>query len=111
MAEGAMLGITNILVGLLIMVLCIPLMQDKIEMNRWYGFRFKKSYASVENWYEINRYGAKRMFFWSILIIVIGILTFFIPTEVRSSIPVALACAPLTVIIPAIESWLFARKL
>lgn len=43
-------GITNIFVGLLTIAVCIPLLKDKIAMNRWYGIRFRKSFESEENW-------------------------------------------------------------
>jgi hypothetical protein len=55
------LGLSNVFVGALIIAVCIPLLKNKIRMNRWYGMRFRKSFESDENWYKINRYGAKRM--------------------------------------------------
>lgn len=105
------LGLSNIFVGILIIAVCIPLLKNKIRMNRWYGMRFRKSFESNENWYKINRYGANRMILWSLIIIVIGILTFFLPVDSRRSLRLAIACVPLILIIPAIESWLFVKKL
>ncbi|HBA54270.1 MAG TPA: hypothetical protein DCZ04_07395 [Syntrophorhabdus aromaticivorans] len=104
-------GISNIFVGLLMIALCIPLLKCRIPMNQWYGVRFSKSFESTENWYKINKYGAGRMIFWSILIIVIGVMALFIPLHGKRTLQAAMACAPLLLIIPVIESWLFARKL
>ncbi len=105
------LGLSNIFVGVLIIAVCIPLLKNKIRMNRWYGMRFRKSFESNENWYKINRYGANRIILWSVIIIVIGILTFFLPVDSRRSLRLVIACVPLILIIPAIESWLFVKKL
>jgi hypothetical protein len=80
-------------------------------MNCWYGMRFRKSFESNENWYKINGYGARRMIQWSIVIIVIGLLTFVAPLETRKNLRLAIRSAPLIVIIPVIETWLFAKKL
>lgn len=111
MANQNMLGLSNIFVGILIIALCIPLLNDKIRMNRWYGIRLPKSYTSDENWYKINRYGAKRMILWSVVLVLIGIAAFFIPADGERKLGLALAWAPLILIIPAIESWLFSKKL
>lgn len=77
--NNIMTGITNILVGLLIIILNIPLTKKKIKMNRWYGMRIPKSFESEENWYKINEYGGKIFIYWSIPIILIGIISLFLP--------------------------------
>lgn len=105
------LSFSNIFVGALIIALSIPLLWGKIGMNRWYGMRFKKSFESKENWYKINRYGAKRMMVWSAVIIAIGMMTLLVPAASTGISPAAISCAPVILIIPAIEGWLFARKL
>lgn len=109
--ESLMLGLTNVFVGVLIIALCLPLLKNKIRMNCFYGIRFKKSFESDENWYKINQFGARRMMIWSVVIIFIGILTFIIPVEARRSLRSILAYSPLILIIPAIESWLFTKRL
>ena len=109
--ESTMRALSNIFVGVLIIAVSIPLQKNKIRMNCWYGMRFRKSFESDEKWYAINRYGASRMIFWSIVLIVIGILTFLLPLETTKSLRLAIRCAPLIVIIPVIETWLFAKKL
>ena len=52
-------GLTNILVGGLLLALSIPLIKGKVKMNYLYGVRFKKSFESEENWYALNRYGGR----------------------------------------------------
>jgi hypothetical protein len=104
-------GLSDIAVGVLAIILCIPLLRNKVEMNRWYGIRFKKSFESTGNWYKINRYGARRMILWSVVIIVIGVVGLFPAFRGRGDLQAAVACAPLLLIIPAIESRLYAGRL
>src|SRR2546422_11326475 len=46
-------------VGLLTAGLAIPLVRRKVPMNRVYGVRIAKAFASDRDWYEINAYGGK----------------------------------------------------
>lgn len=109
--ESLILGLTNIFVGALVIALCLPLLKNKIRMNYFYGIRFKKSFESDENWYKINQFGARRIIIWSVVIIFIGILIFIIPVDARRSLRPMFASSPLILIIPAIESWLFTKRL
>ena len=61
----------------LILALSIPLFLGKVPMNHFYGVRFRQSFKSDQNWYEINRYGAKVMALFTIPIYIaasIGVL-------------------------------------
>ena len=49
--------------GVLFLVIAFPLLRGKIKRNSWYGFRFKKSFASEELWLKINRFGARKLCF------------------------------------------------
>lgn len=75
------LGISNIFVGLLIIIISLPLARRKVPMNRVYGVRLKKSFESEENWYTINAYGGRLLIGWSIRLVLIGVATFFLPLE------------------------------
>jgi hypothetical protein len=112
---GIILGLTDIFCAVLFIAVSIPLLRRKIGMNRWYGMRFRKSFESEENWYRINEYGAKRMIFWSIILAAIGIVTLFIPLESSGRgtalTVLLLSSAPVIIIIPCIEAYLFARRL
>lgn len=69
----------TILPGILFVIISIPLLLGKIPMNNWYGFRIEKAFVSNENWYAINKYGAKQMILWSALLIMVGIVLLFVP--------------------------------
>lgn len=105
------LGISNILVALLIILLSTPLLKRRIPMNRWYGVRFKRSFKSDDNWYRINAYAAKQLILWSIPLLLIGALTFFLHLEGRRTLTILLACAPLLILVPATISYRFTQKL
>jgi uncharacterized membrane protein len=103
------IALVNLFCGLLYIGLAIPLYKEKVEMNYLYGVRFTKSYKSDENWYKINKYGAKRMIFWSIPLIGIGLVLLFLPPLSEQALAI-LSFAPLIVLIPAFQSYLYSRK-
>lgn len=105
------LALSNIGAGILAIAACIPLLRKRIGMNHWYGFRFRKSFSSDEHWYAINRYGAKRMIFWSVVIITVGVVGLVIPSNNNEILWIGMSGAPALLIIPALESWILAKKL
>ena len=76
------LGVTLIFCGLLFIGINIPLYKGSIKMNYWYGFRIGKAFDSEQNWYDINKYGAKRLMIWSVPIIITGIIYLFLSPRV-----------------------------
>ena len=103
-------GLSNVFIGLLIILLCIPLIKRKIKMNRWYGMRIPKSFKSEENWYKINEYGGKIFIYWSIPILLIGIISLFLPPLGEKGITI-LSLVPLLVILPTIQLLIYSRKI
>lgn len=104
-AIGILLG------GLVIFFASLPLAYRKIPMNQVYGIRIQASFESDQRWYEINAYGGRRMAAWSLLIIVTGVLGFFVPKNcfliyAWASVAVTLA----SVLIPAIQTFWWSRK-
>ena|ERR1700733_8029360 len=99
-----------IIPSLLIAGSCVPLIQGKVKMNDWYGFRIPKAFKSKENWLAINKYGGKVMVAWAIFI---GLV--FIPLAIvfknDSSILGLLFVAPVFYILPVIQTYRYAAKL
>jgi hypothetical protein len=56
------LVLTNLIVGILMMIVSLPMIDNKIKPNRYYGFRVKKTLENPEIWYKVNEYSGKRMF-------------------------------------------------
>jgi hypothetical protein len=104
------LGVSNIFVGLLCVALAIPLRAGRVKRNNLYGVRFPQSLASDEAWLAINRYGATRLMLWASPLIPLGVITFFLPLTPHGWTLWIVALAPLIVLVPAVESWLFARR-
>ena len=105
------LGISNIFVATTLILLSIPLIQQKVSMNKMYGVRIKKAFESEENWYKINTYGGKQLVLWSIPLGLLGVSTFFLPLDGNGFMITLIACAPLIVLVPAIMSCIYAKKL
>jgi hypothetical protein len=74
-------AITLACLGVIVILTCIPLLLGKIKMNRAYGFRFGKAFESEDNWYKINRYGARMLIYWALALMAIGLWCLYIPAE------------------------------
>lgn len=106
------LCISNLIIGLLLVLLSIPLKRGSVKMNVLYGVRFKKSFESEENWYKINKYGAERFMLWSLPIFAIGFVVLFIPFNENLALILLVAHVPVIVLLIAVvETYQFARKL
>jgi uncharacterized membrane protein len=81
MKPNIFFGIINIACALLIIGISIPLVNHKIKMNHFYGIRIKKSFESEDSWYKINEYGGKQLIIWSIPMILVGLISFFVPID------------------------------
>ena len=99
-------------IGLLTTLLSIPLILKKIPMNRVYGIRVRKAFASQRNWYEINAYGGKLLFAFGILLLAYGWFSLdFVPPPTSPWTPVFLLL-PLLVLVPVLAMFnAFARRL
>ena len=105
------LGIANLVVGLLMILLSIPLKKGSIKMNYWYGFRIPKSFESDEVWYKLNEYFAERFEKWSLLIILAGVFSFFVPFGENLFLILFFSFFPLIIVIPAYETYRFSKTL
>lgn len=50
------------LTGLLFVGLSVPLIQQRVPPNRYYGFRAKKTLSDTKIWYEANRVSGDDLF-------------------------------------------------
>ena len=98
----------SILCGILFIVISLPLLRGSIPMNRFYGFRISRGFTSNANWYAINKYGAKALIFWSIVMIASGVLFLFVslPSPLAGLIPLVICTAAAIV-----QTLHFARQL
>ncbi len=112
MLEGAVfIGISDLLTGLLLVLVAIPLIERRVARNRWYGVRIPKAYASEENWYAINEVGGRWLAGAGVVLALVGGLVLLCPpTTVGGVLIAALAPLPLVLftLVPVLR---FARRL
>ena len=51
------LSITLLFSGILIFAGCLPMVHNRIPMNKFYGARTKASFKNDESWYHLNEIG------------------------------------------------------
>ncbi|QOV87444.1 SdpI family protein [Humisphaera borealis] len=110
-AVAITIGISWTLVGLISIALSVPLIRGHIRPNAFYGVRFPQSFESDEAWFAINRFGGMRLAVWSTPLVVVGLVSFFLPLRSNTALALVLGFAPLVfILIPVFESWRFARR-
>ncbi len=103
-------GATLIFVALVSIAVSVPLYKGQVKMNKWYGVRTAKSFSSDENWYAVNKYGARQLMRWSVPELVSGIALTFLPfgvATVVAMIVVLQAC----LVIPLVQVYRFGKRL
>lgn len=97
----------TIVPGIIFILISLPLLKGRVPMNHWYGFRMKQAFVSDDNWYAVNRYGAKQLIGWSVLLILFGVLTLFV------QMPSPLRVLPLgiTALAATIKTYAYAKTL
>ena len=112
MIEGAsFVGWSDLLTGLLLIVLAVPLIRRRVPMNRWYGVRIPRAFASEANWYAINEVGGRWLAGAGGLVALAGaFVVLWPPTSITGVLVAALApVAPvLLALVPVMR---FARRL
>ena len=105
------LGLCQTLVGLLCIGLSIPLLHDKIKPNPFYGVRLRQSLQSDAAWFAINRYWAKRMIGWAGFLVILGSASFVVPFARHIwAVWIVVAVIFIAVLVPALQSWTYARR-
>ncbi|MEO7794534.1 MAG: SdpI family protein [Thermoanaerobaculia bacterium] len=112
MVGGAVfIGISDLLTGLLLVLVSIPLIRRKVAPNKWYGVRIPKAYTSDSNWYAINALGGRWMAAAGILLALTGAVVLLWPPATLTGVLIAsLAPVPL-VLLTLVPVLRFARRL
>ena len=93
-----------LLVGLVTFLISLPLIYRKVPMNAFYGIRIRASFQSRQRWYDINAQGGRLFAKWSALIIVAGLVGFFVPIDIfLFYVPAAVVVTLLAVLMPVIQ--------
>lgn len=99
MVEGAVfIGSSDLLTGLLLVLLAIPLIRRRVAMNRWYGVRIPKAYVSEANWFAINEVGGRWLAGAGVVLALVGGFVLLCPPTTVSGVLIA-ALAPLPLVL------------
>lgn len=105
---NAKTAVTLICLGFILIAVSLPLYLGKIKMNYFYGFRIRKAFESEKNWYLINRYGARALMYWSVVLMAAGIACLSI--EPRYVLTIANICF-ISLLVPIVLTVWYAKKL
>jgi hypothetical protein len=105
------IGSSNIFSSIVIAALSIPLIRRSVKMNKFYGIRIKEALESDQNWYDINEFGGKKMFKWSIIICLSGFVSFFVDYNKYEYMIYLCSLIPVLIVIPCIQCTSYAKKL
>lgn len=112
MAVHTGIGLTLVGTSVLAVLIFLPLWLGRVKMNWLYGVRITKAFESDELWLEINRYGGRLFVIWSVLLLVIGIVSIIIPYPEDGIVPPVVSLTPVIIyLIAAIQTYLYSRKL
>jgi hypothetical protein len=65
--------------GLVLAGLSIPLLQERVPPNRWYGFRDRRALSDEKVWYAVNAVAGRSMLGAAIAQIVAAIVLYHVP--------------------------------
>ena len=110
--ENLTVGLALVLSGALIIAVCLPLLKGQIKPNALYGVRMAKSFESDENWFKMNRYGAKQMMLWAGATIAVGLVAFFLPLQGNPVLAIVTAIVPvLFMLVAAFQIYRYSQTL
>ena len=64
--------------GVLIVLLCRPLIRREVKPNKWYGFRIPMAYRSDADWYRVNEVGGRHMALAGWVLVAVGCIAPFL---------------------------------
>ena len=107
-----LLTVMFVFCSLLCGALAVPLILERVPMNRWYGVRIAKSFESDRNWYALNRFGGWQLLAYSVALGLLGVALLFVPRSPERWLHWLLLLAPVWLLVPVVWRILaFARRL
>ena len=102
----------HLVTGLMMIAFSIPLILRKVPMNRAYGIRTRKAFASESNWYAVNAYGGKLFLGLGLFLVVLGYFGRGLAPEPTSPWAPVFTIVPLLALVPVfVLISAFARRL
>ena len=106
-------GLTNIIAGSSLILVCLPLALRRVKINDFGGVQLAKSFESEETWYDLNQYGARITIKWASITIGSGLAAFVVRFEDSLLISILWVMLPvsITTFIPIIKTMRYAKRL
>src|SRR4051812_32585536 len=105
------IALSTLFTGLLMWLVCLPLVKRQVPMNKMYGFRIPAAFESEERWYDINAYGGRQMSRWSWVVTSCGIAGLLIPREYADAYILGnITIAGIALLIPTVQTSRWSRR-
>ncbi len=111
MDSETMLYIVSIVMGIFFIALAIPFIFKRVPPNHWYGLRVPATFADERIWYEANARAGRELLALGVLIIVLGVLLYFVSIPFWLSLSVWFVFIMGGLIAFVARSWRFANRL
>ena len=72
--------VTNVVSGILLALIALPLARRRVGPNSLYGFRVRRTLEDPKVWYEANEYAGRCLFWTGIWIASTAVALYFVPT-------------------------------
>jgi len=69
----------NVIIGIVLAIVSLPMIANKIKPNPLYGYRVKRTLENPQIWYQVNHYAGKQLFAAGVLIFLFSIGTVILP--------------------------------
>lgn len=106
-----LLGLSNLVVGLVVVLMSVPMARGNVSMNHTYGVRLARSFESEESWDRINRYGGRQLIIGGIVLMLLGIVFLFLDLDSSPDHVILLGLTPILLLIPALRIVSYAKKM
>lgn len=71
--------IMNVIIGIVLAIVSLPMIANKIKPNPLYGYRVKRTLENPQIWYQVNHYVGKQLFAAGVLISLFSIGAAILP--------------------------------
>jgi uncharacterized membrane protein len=99
----------QVIPGLLLIVLSVPLIRGKVGPNPWYGFRVRRTLEDPVIWYKANAFAGKTLI-WAAIAMIMGSLALYVVPGLDGP-TYAVACAVIVFVALGVSATLSFRFL
>jgi uncharacterized membrane protein len=72
-------------VGVLYIGFGIPLLKGRVQPNRWYGWRTKKTLSDARVWYAVNEIAGRDLIWTGVVVLVNSLIVFLLRNSISTT--------------------------